>query len=137
MKELEKLLKQHEGYRTKPYKCSAGKISIGIGFNLDDVGLYPEEIDFILRNRIKRKTKLARAIFPWFNDLSKTRQVVILDMLYNIGPGSLLGFRKMITAIEEGDFARAADEMLKSKWSEQVGNRAKRLARFMRENKIT
>ena len=66
------------------------------------------------------------------------RHAVLLDMMFNMGPGRLRGFVKMRRALRRRDFDVAAVEMLDSKWSEQVGKktdqRAWRLARMMRTN---
>ena len=49
----EKLIEQlrlHEGVEHMPYKDTVGKLTIGVGRNLDDRGLSDDEIDYILSN---------------------------------------------------------------------------------------
>ena len=128
---LVQLLTRHEGVRQFPYRDTVGKLTIGVGFNLDDEGLYPEEIDFILSNRIDRFIAEARRAFPVYNRMSHIRKMVIIDMLYNLGQPRLAGFKRMWAAIEKGDYEEAAKEMLDSKWADQVGVRARRLANMM------
>jgi lysozyme len=55
-------------------------------------------------------------------------------MMFNIGKGRLSGFKKMISAIEQGDYEKAAAEMVDSKWYNQVGYRAVRLVGMMRDD---
>lgn len=126
------LLELHEGRRRYPYKDTVGKLTIGVGFNLDDEGLYDEEIDFILDNRLNKVYEEAQAAFPDFRTLNNARKTVIVDMLFNLGLVRLKGFKKMWAAVGMRDFKGAATEMLDSKWATQVGPRATRLAEMMR-----
>ena len=57
---------------------------------------------------------------------------VIVEMVFNPGRARLLGFVKMLTALERGDYSTAADEMLDSRWHRQVGKRAEEMAERMR-----
>lgn len=127
------LLELHEGNERFPYRCTAGKLTIGIGFNLDDVGLYPEEIEFILRNRIRRTEAKLQRVVPAYRGLSMVRKIVLVDMAYNLGTPRFLKFEKMLAALELRDYTLAAAEMLDSKWARKdVGARAVRLAEMMR-----
>jgi len=125
------LLELHEGNRRFVYEDTLGVPTIGVGFNLEDEGLYPEEIQFILDNRIEKYAREAQQAFPSFRFLGSTRQTVIIDMLYNLGLTRLTKFKKMWSYIDRRDYEKAATEMLDSKWAKQVGNRSKRLARMM------
>jgi lysozyme len=60
------------------------------------------------------------------------RRFVVKNMLFNIGLGRLLGFKKMLAAVRAGDYDRAAEEMMDSKWARQVKGRAVELAEMMR-----
>lgn len=131
---LKDLLTLHEGVRRKPYRCTAGKLTIGVGFNLDDVGLYPEEIDFILENRIRRLKPEIDKAFPWVENLAEVRKAVIYDMAYNMGITTLQTFKRTMESIRYGHYELAAQQMLQSKWAKQVGRRATRLAKMMETN---
>lgn len=133
IEQLRDLLTKHEGLRLKPYKDTVGKLTIGIGRNLDDLGISKEEALFLLENDIARVIAQCRQSFPWFDSLSPRRQAAIASMVFNLGLRGFMGFKKMITAIEQGDFDMAAIEMLDSKWSEQVGQRATELAHIIKE----
>lgn len=149
----------HEGIRLAPYKCPAGKWTIGVGRNLEDVGLTASEqmrifgvsglnrlevIDrllergitdgealYLLENDIRVCTADVSS-FPWFNDLGPVRQKVLVDMRLNLGFAGLKGFRRMLAALEAKDYRRAAAEMKDSAWYKQVGTRSVRLIEMMK-----
>ncbi len=130
---LEDQLIRHEGLRLKPYRCTAGKLTIGVGRNLDDNGISKAEAMVLLRNDILlTRLALTRAV-PGFLALSAPRRRALIDMCFNLGLPRFLSFKRLLAAIAAGDCQRAADEMLNSKWAEQVGQRARALAAMMRE----
>lgn len=75
---------------------------------------------------------------PWVAGLDPVRRRVLQNMAFNLGVGvaggskGLLGFRNTLEYVRTGDYGRAADGMLASRWARQVGQRAVRLARQMR-----
>ncbi len=134
---LERLKAQitlHEGKRLKPYIDTVGKVTIGIGRNLTDRGITDEECQFLLEGDIKL-VQIYAAAFSWYDDLDEVRQAVVLDMLFNMGPGRFAGFVKLISAIERRDWADAAFQMMDSTWAIQVGQRAIRLSEMMKTGK--
>ena len=126
------LVKRHEGLRLKPYKDTVGKLTIGYGRNLEDVGITLEEAELMLEHDLDRALKDAREVIAGFDELDEVRQAVLVDMAFNLGRAGLAGFRNMRAALALGDFERAADEMLDSLWARQVGRRAQELADMMR-----
>jgi len=135
MKKLIKQLIRHEGMRLKPYRDTVGKLTIGIGRNLDDVGISEDEAMYLLKNDIvKCYTQLMHKV-PAYNSLSLPRQRVLCNMVFNLGIHRFLRFKRMLRAIEEGNYEKAAKEMLNSRWAKQVGNRASELAEIMRTGK--
>lgn len=123
----------HEGLKLKPYRCTAGKLTIGVGRNLEDVGITEEEALYLLKNDINRILKLLPVFIKCWDELSERRKMALVDMCFNLGMKGLLSFKKMLAALEEEDYNRAADEMLDSKWASQVKTRAEELAAMMRE----
>jgi lysozyme len=121
------MLQRHEGLRLKPYKCTAGKLSIGYGRNLDDMGISEVEAMVMLRNDIEQCYQELE-MFSWFSDLDQVRQEALVDMLFNLGLPTFLEFKKTLKFVAEGKYSQAAEEMLRSKWANQVGDRAKELA---------
>ena len=125
------LIARHEGKRLKPYKDTVGKLTIGYGRNLDDVGISGEEADAMLWRDIERAIA-AGLRYSWFKGLSEVRMAVVVDMIYNLGPGGFRSFVNMRAALKAHRWADASRAMLNSKWAVQVPTRAKRLAKMMR-----
>jgi len=130
---LEEQLIRDEGLRLKPYRDSVGKLTIGVGRNLDDEGITKEEAFFLENTDISRHDAALYAALPWVKDLDDARQGVLRNMSFNIGVPGLLGFRQTLALIQQGKYAEAATEMLNSKWASQVGARAQRLAKQLEE----
>jgi lysozyme len=125
-------LQRHEAFRGKPYVDTVGKLTIGYGRNLDDVGISESEGDFLLENDIDVRVRALVVRYPsWFPALDPIRQAVLVNMAF-MGLARLAGFVKMISAVSGGDYETAADEMLASKWAQQTGHRAGELAAQMR-----
>jgi len=114
---------KHEGLKLKPYICPAGKLTIGVGRNIEDNGISEDEAMYLLENDIKRCENELREIFPNFDSLPENVRIALIDMDFNLGKPRFLQFKKMIAAIKEGDFKRAAEEAKNSKWCRQVGSR--------------
>jgi lysozyme len=138
MDDLTQLLVRHEGLRLKPYRDSAGLLTLGVGRNLDQVGISQPEALFLLQNDIDRvKAELNQAL-PWWVKLDWIRQAVLIDMGFNLGvltpplTAKLLTFTTTLDLIENGWYNEAANHMLASKWAQQVGARAIELAGMMR-----
>ena len=130
------LIKRHEGYRQHPYQCTAGANTIAYGRNLDAVGISEQEADILLNNDIVRAEKDLQTVFdPAFlyesGGLSYDRYSVLVNMIFNLGLTRFKGFKKMIQAVKDLDFDRAAREMLDSRWAKQVKQRAYELALMM------
>lgn len=125
-------IKKHEGLRLKPYRCTAGKLTIGYGRNLEDNGITEEEAHFLLMNDLEKSWDECRKAFSWISKMDKIRQGVIVELCFNMGLGRLKGFKKMLAACERGDYETASVEMLDSLWARQVGQRAKTLADIMK-----
>jgi len=124
MVDILEMLKRHEGFKQFPYLCTAGKLTVGYGRNLDDVGLSEYEAEFLLLQDIRHATKRLTTIFPEFYQFTVNRQAALIDMMVNLGSRRFLLFRKMIVAIKKGNWEDAANEAIDSKWHQQVGNRA-------------
>jgi len=130
---LKRELHRDEGLRKHPYKDTVGKLTIGIGRNLDDIGLSEEESYFLCGNDIDAATDDLDRNAPWWRDMTDARQRGLVNMCFNLGWPRLSGFRNMLTALEAGDYDRAASEALDSRWAEQVGIRSERIAEMFRQ----
>lgn len=133
METLEQQLIRHEGYRQFPYRCSAGKMTIAIGRNLDDRGISEDEAKYMLHNDIEICKQELNLLYPVVKVLNSFRYNVLINMCFNIGIRRLSQFKKMWVAIGIGDFEEASRQMLDSKWAIQVGKRANELAEIMKK----
>jgi lysozyme len=134
IRDIKALLTRHEGYRRHPYTDTVGKLTIGIGRNLEDVGLSRAEADCLLDHDLRLVYKAARR-YPWFEVLNAPRQAVVVDMIFNLGPKKFMGFIETRRHLTQGYYVAASKEMLNSKWASQVGMRARRLAQMMKTGK--
>ena len=132
LEKLEDQLIRHEGLVLSMYKDSVGVLTIGVGRNLEHVGLRSEaEARYLLRSDIVAiRAELERAI-PWINDLSEKRQHVLMDMSFNLGVTGLMKFEKTLRHVANGNYAAASVEMLRSRWARQVGQRSVKLSEMM------
>tara|TARA_R100001126_G_scaffold79250_1_gene47672 strand:+ start:132 stop:542 length:411 start_codon:yes stop_codon:yes gene_type:complete len=121
---LSKQLLYHEGIRLKPYRCSADKLTIGIGRNIEDVGITEEEAFYLLNNDIKKVVEQCQRNFEWFDGLNDLRKEAIVNLVFNMGFGKFLQFKKTIKHIENEEFELAGAELLDSRYARQVGQRA-------------
>lgn len=128
-------LRLHEGERLIVYKCTAGKLTIGIGRNLEDLGISQDESAMMLANDIERVCKELNISLEWYRGLNDVRQRVIIDMAFNLGINGLLCFKNTLAHIQAERYEEASRSMLDSLWAKQVGQRAKRLANMMKTGK--
>jgi lysozyme len=127
MSKLTEMLRRHEGVETHAYKCTSGKITVGVGRNIDPdggLGLSDDEIDVLLENDIDRSIKELGAAFNWFSDLNEARRDAMIDLAFNMGLTRLNGFKKALAAMAEANYDTAAAEFMDSKWASQVKDRA-------------
>ena len=148
---IEKLI-AHEGLELQVYKDTLGIDTIGIGRNLEDRGITKEELDwmdypsidhvyeygiteadavYLAQNDVQIVEDELLNAHPCLDRLDSVRQLVLVDMAYNMGVPRLCLFKKMWAAIHVDDFVTAAKEMLDSRWANQVKGRATKLANAM------
>lgn len=125
-------LKRHEGFRDKPYVDKTGHLTIGYGWNLDS-GITQSEATYILESRVLLIKSVLRARLPFWQTLTKNRQDALTNMAFNLGMDGFLEFKQTLHHLSEGEYDKAADQMLKSIWAKQVGNRAVELSDMIRK----
>ena len=102
---LNALLIRHEGLKLKPYTDTVGKLTIGVGRNLTDMGLTQDEVLLLLQNDIERcRCELNKAL-PWWVKLGEVREAVMLSLCFNLGMSKLLSFKPTLGLIENGQYA--------------------------------
>jgi lysozyme len=122
LKALRDTLIVAEGRKPFPYRDTAGKLTIGVGRNLTDNGLYDDEIDLLLTNDIDRRVlPEAQRRFPWFDDLDPVRERAHAELLFNMGYWTLSQFHHYLDAMARRDWATARTSLHDSKWATQVG----------------
>ena len=73
-----------------------------------------------------------RQLYEDFDDLPSEAQLIIANMMFNMGRPRLSKFKGMKAGVDARDWNAAADEMVDSRWYNQVTNRAERLVERMR-----
>ena len=141
-----------EGLRLQVYKDTLGIDTIGIGRNLEDRGITKQELDdldiptiehvyeygiteadavYLATNDVQIvEEELVRA-HPCVDRLDSVRQLILIDMAFNMGVPRLCKFKNMWAAVHNEDYPTAAKEMLDSRWAKQVKGRATKLANAM------
>ena len=146
------MLVSHEGLRLEVYQDTLGVNTIGVGRNLDDRGITKDELDwmdyptiehvysdgiseadamYLAQNDVQIVEEELLAAHPCVENLDAVRQLVLVDMAFNLGVPRLCKFKKMWNAIHEQKYDIAAKEMLDSRWANQVKSRAVKLANAM------
>jgi len=114
-----------------PYRDTVGKLTVGYGRNLDDKGITRGEAELMLTNDMADAIADAGSL-PYWEHLSAVRQIVISDMVYNLGLTKFRKFVNLNNALLIQDYNLAAAEMVDSKWYRQTRRRAKVLVKAMK-----
>lgn len=135
------LLKKHEGFRGKVYDDktgitvgrlpSGGWPTVGYGVNLSLDELTEKEGEFLLKNRVSLIFLWLDAKFPWFSDLGAGRKAVVASMVYNMGKGNFLEFKRLIKALSMRDHVAAGEEITNSDAARKLPQRYAELKRIM------
>jgi len=129
MKDLIESIKRHEGFVGEVYKDTLGFDTIGYGTKLP---LNKPEAELLLEYRLKQKIKEFESKEPFINKLEIDKQMILIEMSYQLGVNGVLKFKKMFEALKNSDYILASSEMLNSKWYAQTPNRALHLSKLMR-----
>lgn len=124
-------LKRDEGVRFSPYVDTTGHTTVGVGRNISDVPFSPDEVDLMLSNDIRR-VQDALGGHAWYDGLDVARQAAVANMAFNLGMAGLLHFPTMLHCLQGADWVGAAAAALDSRWAQQVGARAQRIAEQLR-----
>lgn len=131
-----------EGRIEKIYKDHLGYPTFGIGHLIKDgdpekgqpVGtpVSAERVNEAFDIDVSTVLTDCGLLYPDFNEKPEEVQLIVANMMFNMGRTRLAKFRNMKRAVDGEDWDRAADEMMDSAWYRQVPNRAKRLVERMR-----
>ena len=126
-----KLLRFEEGFRSKPYKCTAGRWTIGFGYaqgvTENTPAITRDEAEKLLMDEVAKCVKDVSKALPWSSDLDMCRRDVLVSMRYQLGMNGLLSFSKFLREMRDHDFDGAAAHLKDSKFYSQTTNRVKRL----------
>lgn len=117
------------------YTDSLGFATIGVGRLIDSRkggGITVEESAYLLSNDIKRKTIEVIHALPWAENLDPVRFFVLVNMAFQMGTDGLLGFKNTLLLIQAGNWDKAAENMILSKWHSQTPARCERLAKQLK-----
>lgn len=130
---IEEELIKEEGLRLSCYEDTLGNFTCGVGHLLDcDIGnITLEQAGKWLKQDIENALKICGQI-PSFFEINEARRYVLISMSFNLG-NRIFTFKKMLLALENGDYELASREMLDSRWAKQVKTRAKKLSDIMRK----
>jgi lysozyme len=132
---LAEMLEDEEARVKHAYLDSEGYLTIGIGRLIDKKkggGLSDDEIDYLLANDIRNKTREVLKALPWVADLDEVRRNVLIAMSFQMGTDGLLKFVNTLAMVKAERYDSAAKGMLNSLWARQTPKRAVRMAEMMR-----
>ena len=140
--QLRKELEIDEGIKHVTYKCSADRLTFGIGhLVLPDEPEYNQPVGTpVSSDRVTEcfdrdvgtVIEESKRLYPQFDNLPEEVKLIICNMLFNLGLPTLSKFKDMQAAINDRLWDEAADAMLDSKWARQLPNRSGRLIARMR-----
>ena len=132
MNKLLDRVKEHEGFRSKVYKCTEGYDTIGYGFAIKDLELDEDIAEEILIRKLEKLIKRVRSKFDWLDSVPHEVQGVLVEMSYQMGLSGVCKFKNALKYMEHQNWEKAADEMLMSRWHRQTPNRARELSNIIR-----
>ena len=127
---LRQNLIREEGLELKPYTCTAGKLSIGVGRNLADRGISEFTAYQMLDEDIDLCIDELKVGIKHFGVYPEAVQEALVDLCFNMGISRLLHFKKTLAYLEEGlqtgNYTKAAVELMNSNYAKQLPARAQR-----------
>lgn len=111
-----------------PWTCGFGHTGPDVGPDTVWTRHYARAV--LVTDIAKHEAGLDRKL-PWWRKLDPVRQDVVSNMAFNLGVEGLLGFKNTLAAIKAHRWTAAVAGMMQSKWADQVGDRAGRLAVLM------
>lgn len=131
--ELIDQIKRQEGCVLTSYYDTLGNLTIGYGHTpaFPAQTITQEEADTLLMDDLITTESELKTALPWCVSLPVPRYCVLWNMAFNMGVGNLLEFKKMLDAINQGNFVVASQQMVYSLWARQVKTRATELAEQM------
>ena len=142
IEQLRKELEVDEGVKYEIYNDHLGYPTFGIGHLVRDsdpeagaalgtpvtedrvIEAFNQDVETVLND--------CTILYGDFNELPEEAQLIIANMMFNLGRPRLSKFKGMKAGVDARDWKKAADEMVDSAWYRQVPNRAGRLVTRMK-----
>tara|TARA_B100000424_G_C22785384_1_gene422059 strand:+ start:366 stop:764 length:399 start_codon:yes stop_codon:yes gene_type:complete len=125
-------IKESEGFRSKPYRCTENVLTIGYGFAIKDLELDEDICHQILVKKLDDLIDNANDKFPFLLEIPDEKADIVYEMIYQMGLNGVSKFKLMLKALEKQDFEKASAEMLDSLWAKQTPNRALKMSNKMK-----
>ena len=133
--QLVSYMKKAEGFRALAYECPAGKLTVGYGKNIEDQpGLSEEQASVILQMDLINAAKEVDSFAP--KDIGPNRRAALVAMVFQLGMPGVKKFKKMLAALEQGNWLEAADQALDSRWARQTPSRAQWVAEILKTGEM-
>jgi len=120
-------IKRDEGFRATPYKCTADKLTVGYGTNLE-AGITEHQAELLLIEQLKQNELALQRNLEFYSSAPEELQAVLHNMTYQLGISGLLKFKKTLEHMANREYKEASREMLDSRWARQTPLRAQRLS---------
>lgn len=134
MTDAEAMMIEDEGERLRMYLDEAGNWTVGIGHNMSDKPISKLASRTIFMEDMADAIDDVRHCCSVYDELSRPRQLVMINLAFNLGRDRLGKFVRFLGAIHRSDWNEAADELLDSKAARDLPNRYTRLAQMVRED---
>ena len=125
-------IKQHEGFKSRVYKCTEGYDTIGYGFAVKDLVIDEDIADLILMRKLDKLQQRIMSNLEWWDDSPEEIKDVVTNMCYQLGLTGFLKFKKTIYLLETEQYEDASIEMLNSLWAKQTPARSRELSEIVR-----
>ena len=129
---VKRRLMEEEGLKLFPYRCTANKLTLGVGRNIEDRGISDITAIQMLEEDIALCVNELERNISWWSEVPDGLQEVLIDLCFNMGISKLMLFTKTLQYLGSGEMVKAADELLNSRYATMVPNRAKRNADIIR-----
>lgn len=132
------MLRADEGLELKPYRCTAGKLTIGVGRNIQDVGITEDEAAYLLTNDVRRSEADCINVFgeDMWKSWGENRRLGWINLMFNLGVSTFSSFVNTLAAARAGDWAKVGEHLKKSRWYAQVKGRGPRVVSMIVEEKF-
>ena len=142
--DIRNMLQYDEGYKLMVYRCTGGYLTGGIGHNFDaDPAIHimhrkvkfgdrvsPDEAVALFEYDLGKVMMGLKKRVSFFNSSPENIKAVLINMAFQMGIDGLAKFKRMLKAMDEGDYEAAADHILDSKYAKDTPSRARRMSRL-------